>query len=246
MDTLKLENSNRTYHHVQERMAFLPNYYRWIFSRLLRYLSGDVIELGCGAGLGIDCYLSVARHVYAIDYNEHLLNQIRSRYSSEEVTTICSDLAHDDSRLDSLRADAVIMMDVIEHFADDVGVMRRAAKMANPGGYVIAKVPGNTALYSAMDEASGHFRRYDAQDLTEVGQTAGLKLVKLWQFNRLGALAYRFRNHSRQNFSKSFPVWQLKIIDQMIPFMALVDRVALGKGLSIIGVFTQAHGRNVM
>jgi len=39
------------------------------------------------------------------------------------------------------------------------------------------------SLYSPMDEAIGHWRRYDKIGLTQVISGAGLEVVRIWSFN---------------------------------------------------------------
>jgi hypothetical protein len=46
-------------------------------------------------------------------------------------------------------------------------------------------VPGGTDLWSAHDVASGHFRRYTRETLTEVIEKAGLVIDALWSWNVL-------------------------------------------------------------
>ena len=75
-DASTLSDANRTYHVAQSSMELLPNYYRWTYGAFLPHLTGDVVELGCGAGLGIGTYLQAARSVTAVDHDPALLRRI--------------------------------------------------------------------------------------------------------------------------------------------------------------------------
>ncbi len=70
-------------------------------------------------------------------------------------------------------------MDVLEHFENDTAIMQKAAELMKPGGHIVLKVPAQRRLFSAMDEASGHYRRYDRSDLALLAERASLAVVAL-------------------------------------------------------------------
>ena len=232
-----LAEANRTYHVAQDSMALLPNYYRWSYSVFGRFLRGKVVELGSGSGLGIPAYVDRVDHVTAVDHDRACLGRIRTAWPEDKVTTLQADLIGDWRELQGIQADSVLMMDVIEHFADDETLLRKSAALLNSGGHLLVKVPAQSALYSAMDEASGHYRRYDADQLRQLAINAGLEIVSLTSMNRLGAIAYRTRRKRRSNFSRSFSPAQLRAINWALPLVRLGDVVPGLPGLSLVGVF---------
>ncbi len=218
-------------------MELLPNYYAWTYGLFRPWLTGEVVELGCGAGLGIATYLDRVRRVLAVDHDEALLERVRMAFPEERVRALKADLAGDWAELAGITADAVILMDVLEHFADDLGFLRKAAALVKPGGHLCVKVPAQARLYSPMDEASGHFRRYDPEDLRRLAAALGLAVVELTPINRLGGLAYRFRNRRPTNLSRSFTPLQLKAINLALPLVRRLDGVSRAPGLSLAAVF---------
>ena len=64
--------------------------------------------------------------------------------------------------------DAILLIDVLEHIADDAGVAREATRVLRPGGRVLCMVPENQALYSRTDAANGHLRRYHRDELLRI------------------------------------------------------------------------------
>ncbi len=237
MNESEIEAGNQTYHEAQSLLELMPNFYTWTYGKFAKMLRGDIIELGCGAGLGMRTYIDNVSHVYAVDYNPELLRRIARQYPANRVTTIQTDLRGDWNELNELQADAVIMMDVLEHFSDDAAVLSKAARLVKPGGYVILKVPSPSYLFSDMDRASGHFRRYDPDVLTGLATAAKLKTVFLVPINPIGAIVYKFRNKQKRNFSKSFSPLQLKLINALMPMIALFDVLTILPGLSLVGVF---------
>jgi len=71
---------------------------------------------------------------------------------------------------------AVGMFDVLEHIEDDVGALQQVHRLLEPGGRVFLTVPAYQLLYSADDDAAGHFRRYTRSGLRRVLQSAGFQI----------------------------------------------------------------------
>ena len=236
MSAPRLADANRTYHEAQSQMELLPGYYSWTYGAFRPYLKGHVVELGSGSGLGISTYIDATDRVTAIDYNQVLLDRLAEQVQSDKLVTLCADLTGDWQALAGLEADTVVMMDVLEHFADDKAFLEGAAGLLKPGGQLAVKVPAGKRLYSDIDEASGHYRRYDRTDLEKLAWNAGLAVTFVKPINRLGAVAYRMKRGSGTNFSKSFSPGQLKMINAALPLIRLVDLVPGLPGLSHLAV----------
>lgn len=234
------EVGNRTYHEAQSHMELLPNYYRWVYGKFAGVLKGRIVELGSGAGLGIATYLSRVDHVHAVDFNDELIQRVRQRFAPDKVTPVQADLLGDWGTLTNVVADAVVMMDVLEHFEDDKTLMRRAMDLVGPGGYVIVKVPANRRLFSTMDQASGHYRRYDPDDLLALAGDVGLRVESIRHINPVGVLGYLFRKGHKTNFSRTFKPYQLRAINALLPVISLFDAVSTRYGLSLIAIFRKS------
>ncbi len=72
--------------------------------------------------------------------------------------------------------DLVGLFDVLEHISDDRACLRQLHPLVRPGGALLLTVPADPALWSAVDEAAGHFRRYCATELAERLAEAGFRL----------------------------------------------------------------------
>jgi SAM-dependent methyltransferase len=71
-------------------------------------------------------------------------------------------------------ADLVLLMDVIEHVEDDVGLVREYAQKVAPGTRFIATVPAFMWLWSGHDVFLEHVRRYTLPRIERVLQAGGL------------------------------------------------------------------------
>jgi SAM-dependent methyltransferase len=105
---------------------------------------------------------------------------------------VCWDASYDDARLATKepgirfvrevpdeRFDVLLLLDVLEHVADDAGfladVCRRHAEL---GATVVVSVPAWGFLFSAHDRFLHHFRRYAPEAARAVLHAAGLEIVR--------------------------------------------------------------------
>jgi len=222
---------------TQERMALLPNYYRWIARGFRGLVSGSVLELGCGAGFVLRHYADRVDRVIAVDLDQNLLDGIAREWPGGKVRTLRVDLLGDWRELAEVRADAIVALDVLEHFEDDAAFVAKLKRHLRAGGRVVLKVPAQARLYGDIDRSSGHFRRYDAEGLQALMERAGFRTVALRHMNPAGAWGYRFKKGERSSYSQTFSPAKLKLVNALIPALALLDGVPGLKGLSLIGVF---------
>lgn len=100
-------------------------------------------------------------------------------------------------RLDDLpsapRYDLVLMLDVLEHIADDLDALRRVRGILRPGGTLVLTVPAVGWLWSRHDEVNEHHRRYDRRGLRSVLEAAGFGPLEIGYFFAwtVGPLAVR-------------------------------------------------------
>jgi Methyltransferase domain len=76
--------------------------------------------------------------------------------------------------IDRSDADLVLLMDVIEHAEDDVGLVRKYVEKVAPGTRFIVTVPAFMWLWSGHDVFLEHFRRYTLAGIERVIRAAGL------------------------------------------------------------------------
>lgn len=142
--------------------------------RAIKSLLGDervgrVLDVGAGSGV-------FSRLLVAEGLADEALC-IDPQYSDAEIA------ATGDPRIARARevvrpeAPLVLMIDVIEHVDDDVGLVSLYAETAPPGARFLLSVPAFDFLWSSHDEFLEHRRRYTADELHYVVERAGLELV---------------------------------------------------------------------
>jgi SAM-dependent methyltransferase len=89
--------------------------------------------------------------------------------------------------LPTASVDAVVMLNVFEHIADDGAAARQVHRILKPGGVAVIEVPAGPHLFDDYDRALKHFRRYRMRDLVAMLQQAGFRVVRQ---SHLGFLIY--------------------------------------------------------
>lgn len=81
--------------------------------------------------------------------------------------------------------DLALALDVIEHVPDDQRALEELWRVLRPGGSLLVTVPALEVLWSAHDEANGHYRRYTLGGLRDAVEAAGFTAVHATYFNTL-------------------------------------------------------------
>jgi len=71
-------------------------------------------------------------------------------------------------------ADLVLLMDVLEHVDDDVGLLAEYAKLVQAGATFVISVPAFSFLWSDHDDFLEHKRRYTRREIEQVVRSAFL------------------------------------------------------------------------
>ena len=109
--------------------------------------------------------------VYAVDVNY-------GNRGVEGQLVICTDL----DQVPSGSVDCVVLMDVLEHVDDDVGLLRAVGRVLAPAGQLLITVPAHAFLWSDHDVFLGHRRRYNRRHLRGVLQRGGLNVGECFHF----------------------------------------------------------------
>lgn len=156
---------------------------RWLVVRLLRaWLRParplELLDMGCGTGANLMALRGLGPAA-GCDIAEAAVAYCRGRGLDGVVHQ--SDLAR--LPFPDGRFDLVTGTDVLEHIADDLGMLREISRILAPGGAVFLTVPAYQALWSVHDESLHHQRRYDRADLTAKLATAGFRVERVTHFN---------------------------------------------------------------
>ena len=83
----------------------------------------------------------------------------------------------------------ILYFNVLEHVKEDKLEIKTALEKLNNGGHLIVLVPAHQKIYSKLDEAVGHFKRYDI-DFFKKNKFENSKVIKLHFLDFFGYLLY--------------------------------------------------------
>jgi SAM-dependent methyltransferase len=101
------------------------------------------------------------------------------------VPLLCFDLVR--CPLPDACVDAVVLLNVLEHIADDAAALAQVRRVLRPGGVAVLEVPAGPGLYDVYDKFLRHHRRYRLAGLLGLVRGAGLTVLRA---SHLGCLLY--------------------------------------------------------
>lgn len=140
---------------------------RYKFAARLLKKTDNVIDVGCSHGLGTIFMSKFAKHVVGADYYEDVIKDNKQRYDSvSNISFINLDILNISSH--KAKYDAVISLDVIEHFttAETKKVAENYAKLTRDGGFALIGTPNiNSRKFASARRLRQHLHEFDPAKL---------------------------------------------------------------------------------
>ena len=214
---------------------------RYLRRQIAPYLGRRVLEVGAGiGGTTTELFADGTDLWVCLEPNPTLAKQLEDRKSEGSLQAACEVRKGSIRELEpNIEFDTVLYIDVLEHVEDDRGEISRAAKKLSAGGHLIVLSPAHQWVFSALDIAVGHFRRYSRSTLTNLAPK-GPKLVRVRYLDSAGLLASL---GNRLVLKSSLPTLrQILFWDRfMVPFSRILDPLlAYQVGKSILVVWQKS------
>lgn len=128
------------------------------------FIKGNLLEVGCGEGRGIDLLLPKIEHYTAIDKIGPAIDKLASRYPSGKFLNgnIPPMTEFGDNTFD-----CVVSFQVIEHIPNDHLFLKEISRVLKPGGVALISTP-NRPL--SLSRNPWHIREYTSDELTQLGK----------------------------------------------------------------------------
>ena len=174
-----------------ETTAKLKNYNTWISDSLDPFVHGSLIEIGSGIGTFSDLFIDQVDNLTLIEPSHKLCARLEQKFSKRtNVEIIQSPLEDLETSLANRYFDCAVLINVLEHIREDKEALRIIFKLLKPGGYLLIFVPALMSLFSDLDAAVGHHRRYHLSELEDKVKIIGFKTIKIRYFDLLGAISW--------------------------------------------------------
>jgi len=206
---------------ILARLNRAPRFTKWMADTIRPYLGEHVLEIGAGIG-NLTANLIPRTAYCASDINPQYLDRLEKLRQSRPYLNVQFTDARMAESYPAEEFDTVICLNVIEHLRDDEGALRNIRARITKSGRAIILVPNGPGLYGSLDRVLGHYRRYTKEQLQARCQDAGFKVEKILKFNRIGSPAWWWNGKVLKR--TTFGLWQLKVLNTLLPLIKPIDR----------------------
>jgi SAM-dependent methyltransferase len=207
----------------------------WLGDVLRPFVGDRVLEIGAGIGTLTGQFIPRALYV-ASDINPHYLHYLGAYAVGKPYLRVAKVDAGEPGDFADLTGlfDTVLMINVLEHVADEQRALNNVFRALEPGGRAVILVPQSPGLYNSLDVVLEHRERYTAEGLRRSLEHTGFQIEHLFDFNRISLPAWFVSGNvlKRRGFSRI----QLKVLELMMPAVRRIDRFLPWTGLSLVGV----------
>jgi 2-polyprenyl-3-methyl-5-hydroxy-6-metoxy-1,4-benzoquinol methylase len=194
---------------------------RKMLARLQRIHPGrTLLDVGCAAGLLVEEAMSLGFEAVGVEPSHSLAEQAQQRGLPVLHGVLpCQELA-------GKRFDIVCLVDVIEHVADPVSLLKLSAEQMAPGGAMLVVTPDiGSVTAKLLGEKWWHLRvahvgYFDRRTMARAAQAAGLRVASAfrpWWFFPASYLVERIRKYM------PFPSWGQSLLGNVVVPLQLGD-----------------------
>jgi 2-polyprenyl-3-methyl-5-hydroxy-6-metoxy-1,4-benzoquinol methylase len=226
---------DRPGHEVLGSFANAHKFNSWVSDIIRPYVGDYVLEIGAGIGNITQKLMPRIKYI-ASDCDPvyvKVLNNLAVRRPGLVAKCIDATKSNDIANIKE-SVDTVICINVLEHIAEDSKVLANLRDALVKGGRLIVLVPQGQWLYSSLDKAVGHVKRYSKHELEGLLRENGYEIEKMITFNKVGLPGWILNGKllRRNKMAK----YQLKIYDSIVFLSRRIDAFLPWPGLSIIAV----------
>ncbi|MFT6866737.1 MAG: ubiquinone/menaquinone biosynthesis C-methylase UbiE [Cyclobacteriaceae bacterium] len=167
------------------------------------YIKGDMLELGCGEGRGVELLAPKADSYLALDKIAEVINELKEKYPnfSFESSVFPPMRIADDS------FDTIVTFQVIEHIQDDALFLKEIQRILRPGGTALISTPN---IKMTLSRNPWHTREYTGDEL----KTLASKYFKEVDMKGIAGspkvLAYHEQNRASVNKIMKYDILNLQ------------------------------------
>lgn len=233
--------SSDALHATLRRMAALDRYNSFLFEQIREQVGQRVLEVGAGTGT-ITQFFRDRDRALGTDVDPEYLKLLRRRFDRNPNI----DVAHFDlsepppPEVTRQAYDTIVCLNVLEHVQDDRRALENLHRLLEPGGRLILLVPAHGVLYGEIDQAIGHYRRYERAPLQQLLSSVGFELDDLFFVNALSTPGWYLNGRVLKR--TAVPGFQARVADRLVPLYRLERKLKLPFGLSLIAVGRRPRG----
>ena len=149
-----------------------------------KFIKGDILEVGAGCGSFTKFYAKKFNSVTLTELDEKNFLDLKKKFKRNKKINILN------TEIESINKnfDTIMYLHVLEHIENDEQELKKAINKLNSNGYLIIMAPAHQKIYSNLDKAVGHFRRYEKDFFSK--ELFGLKREKFISLDSMGYFLY--------------------------------------------------------
>lgn len=207
------------------------------------WIKGDLLELGCGEGRGVEMLLPHAHRYLGLDKIGKVIDSLRVRFPEIEFRQA---VIPPFEGITDNSFDTIVSFQVIEHISDDAFFLEEIYRVLRPGGKAIISTPNSM---HTLSRNPWHEREYTPQELidlcsgifdkVEAKGVGGNK--KVWAYHHANRVSVnKIMRFDIFNLQHRLPVWLLRV-----PYEILnrINRRKLHKehGISVVQISAEDY-----
>jgi 2-polyprenyl-3-methyl-5-hydroxy-6-metoxy-1,4-benzoquinol methylase len=190
----RADKFSKGFYQQEKFNAFLSKYR---IETILENCSGrkTLLDIGCSFGKIAKELSSNFEKITAVDGSDDLIKQAREENSAPNINykvSLLEELELED------KFDVVLMSFILEHVADPIKTLEKAASFLNSGGILFVMIPNAESLHRRVGKAMGEIKELDELTLKDINhghrrvysmekfskdvEDAGLKVKKMGTF----------------------------------------------------------------
>jgi glycosyltransferase involved in cell wall biosynthesis/phospholipid N-methyltransferase len=218
---------------ILSRLTRAPRFTKWMADTIRPYMGDRVLEIGAGTG-NLTANLVPRTVYYASDINPQYLARLEKLKPTRPYLQVTATDVMAAETYPSEHFDTVVCLNVVEHVEDDLAALKNIRRMLDEHGRAIILVPNGPGLYGTLDKVLEHYRRYTREQLVGACEQAGFTVETVLKFNRIGAPGWWL--NGRVLKKETFGLWQMKLLNFLMPLVKHVDRFLPFPHLSWIAI----------
>lgn len=123
------------------------------------FIKGELLELGCGEGRGVDLLAPLATSYIGIDKIKPIIDDLKAKFPDHKfMDGVFPPFPFDDNQFDT-----IVTFQVIEHINEDEDFVKEIHRVLKPGGTALITTPN---IKMTLSRNPWHIREYNADQLT--------------------------------------------------------------------------------
>ena len=128
------------------------------------YVKGDLLEVGCGEGRGIELLSPLSTSYVALDKITDVIEKLSASYKNVSFRQA---VVPPFEGIDDNTFDVVVSFQVIEHIKEDIQFLKEIHRVLKPGGKALISTPN---IKKTLTRNPWHIREYTADELTKLSK----------------------------------------------------------------------------